>query len=221
MPYVLGIVIVALLVVFVASRRKTKGLVSTEANTYQAYAIPATAEMLEEEKQDNDEVMRLLEENMRTSGLFRNEKIPELISRLRSGWQPFTRLNTKTAFGGDEVLSVEDKRSLGLNTRMKYSRTFIDYFDPVSLKIIEPKSILTNMHVGAFHRVSRRRNLMRFRSLGVKRVRIIPVGDGRDCDKIVHLNKVYELNDVPDLPLQGCNAPYCRCMYEPILSDSA
>lgn len=138
---------------------------SVETSARGGYAIPATAEMLEAEKQDNDEVMRLLEADIRASGLFRAEKIPELISKLRGGSGPFERVNTKVAFEGEQVLSLEEKRSLGLNTRMKYSKPFIEYFVSTALKTIEPKSVLENMHLSAFHRVARKRDLLNFREL--------------------------------------------------------
>jgi hypothetical protein len=217
----LGAILAVLLVIFVVSRRKRRPTVSVETAAHSGYAIPVTAKMLEEERQDNDEVMRLLEAAISASGLFRTDKIPDLVSKLRGGSGPFTRVNTQIAFEGDQVLSVEEKRALGLNTRMKYSKVFIEYFDPKCLNTIEPKSVLENLHLSAFHRVARKRDLLKFRDLGfVKQVKIIPVGDARDCAKIKRFKKIHNLNEVPELPLPGCTAPYCRCMYLPIISDS-
>jgi hypothetical protein len=221
MPYVLSLIIFVLLAILIVSWRKRRTAVSGEATTHAGYAIPVTSEMLEKEKQDNDEVMRLLEANIRTSGLFRDEKIPELVSKLRGGSSLFARVNTKSVFEGDTYLNVEEKRALGLNTRMKYSRAFIEYFDPTTLKATEPKSVIEDMHLNAFHRVARKRDLANFRELGfVKHVKILPVGDARDCNEIKQFKKIHDINRVPELPLPGCTSPYCRCMYEPILSDS-
>lgn len=205
---------------FTGSRRKGSASGIAEAAIHNAYAIPVTDKMREEELQDNDEVINLLEAAMRTSGFFRTEKIPELVSALRNGSSPFARINTNAAFESDQVLSVEEKRVLGLNTRMKYSKAFIECFVPTSLKTIEPKSILENMHVGAFHRVARKRELLRFRELGfVKQIKIIPGGDEDDCSKIRRFRKIHDLDEAPELPLPGCTAPYCRCRYEAILPD--
>lgn len=185
------------------------------------YSIPVTAEMLEAERADNDEVIQLLEASIRSCGLFRAEKIPELLCKLRDGSGPFARVNTDIAFDGEQILSVEQKRALGLNTRVKYSKAFIEYFDPTSLKDIEPKSLLQAMHLSAFHRVTRKRDLIKFKELGfVKQVKIVSVGDGRDCGKIKRFKKIHNLHQVPDLPLPGCTAQYCRCMYEAIISES-
>jgi len=181
------------------------------------YAIEPTPKMLEAERQDHEEVMRLLESAIKASSYFRIEAIPDLLSKLRREWEPFARVKTNIAFEGSEFLSVQEKRALGLNTRTKYSKPFISYFDPKCLKTIEPKSVLENMHLSAFHRVARKRDLAEFRSLGVKRVRIIPAGDARDCATIKSFKKLHDIGRVPDLPVPGCTAPYCRCMYEPII----
>jgi hypothetical protein len=214
-----AIAAVLLLLLLVISRRKRMSNVRVETLAHSGYAIPVTVEMLEAERQDNDEVMRLLEATIRSSGLFRIKKIPELVSKLRGGSSPFARLSTHIAFEGDQVLSVEEKRALGLNTRLKYSKSFIEYFDPRRIHTIEPKSVLGDMHLSAFHRVARKRDLIKFGDEGfVKKVRIVPVGDARDCNKIKRFKKIHNLSEVPELPLPGCTAPYCRCMYEPIIS---
>jgi hypothetical protein len=211
--------IAAIMALFFAKRRKA--LPTNVEATYRAgYSIPVTDKMLEAELQDNEEVMKLLEARIIASCFFRAEKIPELVAKIRLGFSPFARLNTKVAFEGNEVLTVEEKKSLGLNTRMKYSKAFIEYFDPTTLRNIEPKALLEDMHLDAFHRVARKRDLLKFRDLGfVKQVKIVPVGDERDCDKIKRFKKIHDIGDVPELPLPGCTAPYCRCMYEPVISE--
>ena len=117
------------------------------------------------ERQWNEEVMRLLEAKIAASGFFRSERIPDLMAALRGGAVPFGRTNTEIAFDGDKFLTVEEKKALGLNARMKYAINFIEYFDPSSFKTIEPKSTLEHMHLDAFFRVSRRKTLFPLRNL--------------------------------------------------------
>jgi hypothetical protein len=217
MPYVVGVIAGVLLAILALFRHRRRSGPGTRVIVQPGYAIAPTPKMLEAGRQDHEEVMRLLETAIRASGFFRTEAIPLLLSRLRDGWEPFARVDTRVAFGGDEFLSVQEKRVLGLNTRMKYSKAFISFFDPNCLKATEPKSLLENMHLIAFHRVARKRDLVEFRSLGVKQVRIVPVGDARDCAKIKRFEKVHDIERVPDLPVPGCTAPYCRCMYEAII----
>lgn len=137
-----------------------------------------------------------------------------------SHYLPFGRVNTKDAFDGDVFLTVEEKRALGLNTRMKYSKKFIEYFDPSIFKTIEPKDALECMHLDAFHRVSRNNDLIKFKKLGfIKQIKIVPVGDAFDCKRIKRFTKIYNIEEVPELPVPDCDAPCCRCYYQPIISN--
>jgi len=208
----------AILNFFSMKKRRTKPRVD-EGALYSGYGIPATEEQLELERQSNEEVIELLEASVVASGLFRADKIPELIAILRGSSFPFARVNTRVAFGGDTLLTVKEKKALGLNSRMKYSKKFIEYFEPSVLRSIEPKATLEGMHLDAFHRVSRKNELRRFKELRfVEKVKIVPCGDERDCGQKKRLKKIWRIEEVPELPLPGCDAPYCRCMYEPIIS---
>ena len=170
------------------------------------------------ERQSNDEVMKIVEGRIVKSGFFIPEKIPELMAGLKSGAIPFGRVNTQVAFDGDTLLTVEEKKALGLNTRMKYSKKLISYFDPKSFKTIEPKSTLEQMQLEAFHRVSRKKELLKLKQMGwVKQVKICSMGGGSDCSKIRKSKKVYNINEVPELPLEGCNAAFCSCSYEAVI----
>lgn len=214
----LTLIILLAIVAFWLIKRSTKHSKKSKTSIV-GYGIPATQEEIEIERQSDEEVMKLLETSIIASGYFRADKIPELISILRTGSVPFGRTNTKVAFDGDSFLTVEEKRKLGLNTRMKYSKKFTEYFDPTSFKTIEPKSTLECMHLNAFHRVSRKKELLKFKKLEfVKKVKIVAVGDHLDCKKINRLRKIYNIEEVPELPLPGCDAPVCRCYYEALIS---
>jgi hypothetical protein len=213
----IAILVVALAVLSLLCRNRKRsgkhtGLVA------ERYGIPMTEEETAVERQSDEEIMRLLEARITASGYFILDRIPQLMTILRSASVPFGRTNTQVAFAGHVFLSVEEKKELGLNTRMKYSKEFIEYFDPSVFKTIEPKSALEQMHLDASHRVSRKKELLRAMELGfVKRIMIQPVGDGRDCARIKRFRKIHNIDAVPDLPLPDCDAPYCRCMYLPIV----
>lgn len=201
-------------------RKTANGPTNSKGDTVMRVGIPMTEEEIELERQSNEEVLRKLEASIVKSGLFRAETIPDLLAKLRGASVPFGRINTKVAFDGETVLTVKEKKALGLNTRMKYSKQFIEYFDPSALKVIEPKATLECLHLDAFHRVSRAKQLLTLKKLGfVKQVKIVPTGDGDDCAKIKRLKKTYRIEDVPELPLPGCDVPFCRCWYEPIIPN--
>jgi hypothetical protein len=221
MPYVIAAVVTALVLVSAITvfqaAQKTKTKLSVRSAAENPYAIEPTPEMWKAELEDNEEVMRVLEAAVRASGHFRTEMIPDLISNLTRGTKPFARLNTRVVFGSDDFLTVDEKRRLGLCTRKKYSRRLISYFNPACLGTIEPKSLLENMHLDAYFRIARKRDLIRIREMGsCRQVRIVPLGV-RDCTAIRRFKRVHDIDDVPGLPLPGCDATCCRCEYQAVI----
>jgi len=172
-----------------------------------------TEQETEAERQWDGKVLALLEARIAQSGYFRSEKIPELMAKIRATTVPFGRNDTRAAFGREPFLTAQEKKALGLNPRMKYSKEFIGYLEPSFLRSIEPKSALENMHLDAFHRVSREKELRQIREVGFRKIEILTCCDARDCESIKRLKKIYAIDDVPELPLPDCDAPYCRCMY--------
>jgi len=93
----------------------------------QSVGLQMTKEEIELERKFNEERMGLIESALFSSGYLKPEKIQELMKILRSATVPFGRINTSVVFSGDTFLTVQEKKSLGLNTRSKYSHKFIGY----------------------------------------------------------------------------------------------
>lgn len=175
----------------------------------------ASPAMVEDERRAQAKVLALLEARVAESGLFLPEKIPELMAKLRQGSGPFQRSSVKAALEGDTFLSVEEKRKLGLNTRAKYSHAFIACCDPAALKSVDPKDALGEMHLAAYHAVERERQLARLkREKVVKTVKIFPLGNPDACAKVQRMKRAYKLEEVPMLPVAGCDATCCMCGYD-------
>ena len=180
--------------------------------------IPATKEMLDEEQAAIQETFSKLKDRMVSSDVFVPEKISALIAILRDASQPFSRVNTSVAYQGKTVLTVAEKSALNLNTRMKYTGEYIAFFLPEKLPGLEPKSFLADMHLAAFNEVRNSKELAKLkRSSLVTRVAISSCGDARDCAEVKNIRGNFALDDAPALPLPGCDAPYCRCFYMPIV----
>ena len=211
------IALAVLITAGVVFKGKEKRSINARPST-SGFGIAMTDEEVELERQYGEEILKLLEARMIKSGFFKTEMVPQLVATLRQGYSPFGRTNTKAAFEGETMLTVQEKKALGLNIRMKYSSKFIAYFDPAALKSIEPKSTLSCMHLDVFHRVSRKRELRKLKRADIHRVKVVCVGDDGDCEKIKRLKKVYRIGEVPELPLRGCTADFCRCMYQGMVS---
>ena len=116
-------------VVFFIIIKKTKSTTKKSSSSINSgLGIPMTKQEVELERQSNEEIMKLLEASITASGFFRSEKIPELIANIRGSSIPFGRIDTKLVFDDDAFLTIEEKKMLGLNTRMKYSKKFIECF---------------------------------------------------------------------------------------------
>ncbi|MFA6213629.1 MAG: hypothetical protein WC714_29605, partial [Candidatus Obscuribacterales bacterium] len=151
-PLLITLLTLVVIAFFLIRRRAEPPIKKADSFIDSGFSIPMTKQEVELERQSNEEIIKLLEASIATSGFFRAEKIPELIANLRGGYIPFGRLNTKIALDDDIFLTVAEKKVLSLNTRMKYSKKFIEYFDPLAFKTIEPKATLECMHLDAFHR---------------------------------------------------------------------
>jgi hypothetical protein len=216
-PWLWIVVFFLLGALFWLPRKRAKQAAKVSGPNPSGFAFPATPQQVEQERQSYEDAMKRLEASMVACGFFRQEKLPELISLLRGGFYPFARINPKIAFQDDDLLTVEEKRALGLNTRMKYSRKFIEYFEPSAFGKIEPKSALQDMRIDASLRAARAKDLRVWKELGfINEVKICPTGDGDDCGKIKQLRKVYGIDEVPELPISGCDSSLCRCWYQPV-----
>ena len=179
------------------------------------YGLQMNCNEIDLEKSFNDEVINSLESIMIMSGYFKTESVPVIIKILRNNSSPFGRVKTESVFQGSCFLTVEEKKSLGLNTKMKYSKEFIEYFNLECLGNIEPKTTLECMHLDAFHKVSRKKQIAKFKRMDfVKKVKLHP---DHECPRAKRLKKIYDIDDVPELPLSGCGAPFCRCYFEAII----
>lgn len=200
---------------WIFGKRKAATLLVASKPGVGTIAIRPDAKMLRDAADDADEVSRLLRTRLEASIFFAHERVPELVKRLRDSTELFQRVNIDAVIRGNDVLSVREKRDLGLNTRMKYSREFIAYFRIGVLPNIEPKSVLLEIVESVSHEVSLRRSLRRYReSKVVRTVRIFPLGDPVPCAAVRKLKRAFPLDDVPGLPLAGCDSSRCRCSYD-------
>jgi hypothetical protein len=214
----LWIAVFVLLVACFRPRRATAQVTKKRPPTPPGFAIQATPEMIDDERQSQEESLRFLAAMMIESGYFKPAKIPEFISMCRSEFRPFARIDDKNGSRGDDLLSIEEKKALGLNSRMKYTREFIDLFEPSALKVIEPKSTLSSMRINARNRAHARTEIRKMKRLGfIRKVKICPVRDAGDCEKVKNIRKVYNIDEVPELPIPGCDSSLCRCMYQAII----
>ncbi len=181
-----------------------------------SFGISPTPELTRAERDKNKRMVELTEQWLRECNLIIPEKVPEMMEKLMGGHKSFDRVPNAKALEGETALTVEEKKKLGLNTRMKYTHAFLNFFAAEKLKGSEPKSTISCIILNAFHKASREADIKLFRAQGfIKQVKIECDSDA--CTQVHRLKKIHGLESVPDLPLPGCKEDFCRCYLSPII----
>lgn len=136
----------------------------------------------------------------------------------------FERLHMKSPefipIGDDsDILSLDEKKELGLNTRAKYQKYLVFLLTDKGLHYQNnnPKEILMFAVNKASNIISLQKEIARSEKLGITRMKVSPIGDQRDCewclsmkDKIVPVSLDF-VNDV----LSNCRCDYPRILVQP------
>ncbi|MDN7724900.1 hypothetical protein [Burkholderia gladioli] len=191
--------------------KKTSRPIEETAQRDEGSSLQTDERLERDAEEDRAEITARLRRRIEASGLVHMDRVPELVALIANDGRQ--RTNISRAVDGDTLLSVDEKRVLGLNTRMKYTREFISFFRPEAIVGKEPRSELSGIQSAVVSEVGRLRSLERFRRIGCERVRIEPLGDPEECSAIKRHRKVFPIADVPTLPLARCRADVCRCMF--------
>lgn len=132
-------------------------------------------------------------------------------------------LRKKDILRTQNILSVNEKKSLGINTRLSITKELVEVLNAEGLKTHYPKSIISNLYHRAFFAKSRHDNMKKFRSsVSINKVILISSGGGGgDCDWC-KLNQNIEFSvhkPIEKLIDENCNCdPYCYCYIQPIIN---
>ena len=188
------------------------GVSNKEDNKTESLGLKLSGKALEKEIKKYKEIADKTIIEAKESGFFKDEFLPILSERIESVSQlgyAYTDPFNKT-----DCLSLEEKKSLNLNTRAKYSRELINGLTEKGISEAgSNKDFMKNMFLRNFHKVSRKYDLEHLKELGIKFVIISDCDDERDCKAIKKLKKKWPIDEVPELPLPQCDAAYCRCTY--------
>lgn len=198
--------------------RKKKGPsndVSEKKMSYEemrdAIGITLSPEKQKREDEKYNEVTEKTISDMESSGYFKPDCIPAIAKKIREktdiGYRYYNPFDKK------DCLTLQEKKDLGLNTREKYSRELINALTEKGLATENPNDLFQNIWQANFHKISRNYKLQELKDLGVQYVKIRTCEDERDCKAIKLCKKRWPIDEVPELPLPKCNAPYCRCDY--------
>lgn len=114
-----------------------------------------------------------------------------------------------------ELLSLEEKRSLNINTRLKITRELYEVLTPAGIEF-GPKKVLESLYLKAIFDHNRHRDIARMKSLGIKQYSPMSCGDNRDCDWCTSMDgKLISVEvDFVQLIKENCTCDYCRCVLQ-------
>lgn len=117
-----------------------------------------------------------------------------------------------------KLLSLDQKKELGLNSRKKYGENYIKILTQKGFSDNASVDFFANSYYQTFGIASRKFEIEKIKKSGITKCRISSCNDMRDCEAIKKYgNKVFDVNHVPELPLPECTAEYCRCMIVAVL----
>jgi hypothetical protein len=160
-----------------------------------------------------DRLEARLRANLIEARVFRTDEIESVVDRVRAN---FTNINDLRCFGDIEkgrVLSLEEKKALGLNSRRKYAAEFIALFDTAKLADTNPSEAFRRCYMDAVNHARSGAEFERMRALGIKTVKLLDPFSGNGCRAAKHGAREYPIDAAPSLPLPGCDQDYCRCIY--------
>ncbi|MDR2370201.1 MAG: hypothetical protein LBD71_01870 [Treponema sp.] len=158
------------------------------------------------------EILAGMKRDIENSGYFKQEKLSYLETIIPKIGGYFT-----DPFSYKDCLSDEEKTALHINPELKISREMADCMTEKGLSETDPRQIIPIIYYMNVFSISRKYKLMELRSRGITQVKIVNMGGDLDCKEIEgHTGMIFPINDVPVLPLPGCNAPYCRCDFDAV-----
>jgi hypothetical protein len=161
------------------------------------------------------EIMAKMMMDIEKSGFFKPEKLSYMEKIIPKIGGYFT-----DPFSYSDCLSDEEKAALHINPALKISREMVDCMSEKGLSEKDPRHIVPIIYFMNLFAVSRKYKLMELRARGITKVKLVNMGGELDCETVKCHTGVYSINDVPVLPLPGCDAAYCRCDFEPYREDT-
>lgn len=113
------------------------------------------------------------------------------------------------------LLTLEEKRSLGINTRLKITRELYEVLTPEGIEF-GPKRVLEPLYLKATFNHNRHRAIANMKGIGITQYSPMSCGDNRDCKWCTSMNgKLISVEvDFVQLIKENCTCDYCRCVLQ-------
>ncbi len=167
----------------------------------------------------NRELLSLLKMRMIDSGFFSEDGVVWVLKKIKKfdffvmHPRSIRKILLYEPFVPSELLKVNN-----IDLRLKIGTDFFQCLSEEGKKQRNPYDSFNNILISVSGHVQRKYTLKRYKEAGVPNVKISCANDQRDCQNVKKIkNNIWDINNAPELPLDGCTAEYCRCVYIPVL----
>jgi hypothetical protein len=160
--------------------------------------------------QQNKDILALFMKFLLDSGRYEEESIYKLVNKNKGAI-------AKVITSG-KSLELEEKKRLGVNGRKKYGQDYIATLTTRGLDYDASTVFFLSSYNQASGIIGRQYKLAEYKKAGVKRIRISATPEEHACQVIrKYGGRILDIDDVPQLPLPGCDKSYCHCWFIPVI----
>ncbi|MEG2250959.1 MAG: hypothetical protein RSD09_05200 [Bacilli bacterium] len=171
--------------------------------------ITPNLEMEKEELKVIDTFIKTYVNKLLDCQSFNHSKAKEITNLLKVNLELFDRKDTKKLLNYGEPLTAQQKRDLGINTRLKVNNGFLNFINIESIDKTDLFGFITEAEFYARARAWSEREINRAKKLkSTLRLNI----DKESCPNSINENGIYTVKNAPLLPLPTCGNK-CLCTY--------
>jgi len=178
------------------------------------FGITPSLKMIDEEKELLNMFSISFIEKISSSNEINQQKISEIKQLIEAELEPFERKSIKKTLNTGNPLTAIQKKELGFNSRLKICENYLNFIDMNNINKNDPFEVLTDAEFYARARSWSIREINRAKSVGSKKVKLTVMEE--NCPKSAKVEKIYNIDDVPLLPLKTCGNR-CLCMYTAVV----
>lgn len=184
---------------FTSSHKINKEMFSSTSNSNKK------DEIIVNEKPKDNTLLKIAKEELEKYPYFKKDKNDILMAYLIDNVQII----------GTNILTVDEKKNLNINTKYKVSQEMLGFFDMGAIKsntflTKHPKEFFSDLYNRVFFKVSKIRDINNMKKIGIKEVKFKIIGGrNKPCEWCISQNnKMFRIDNVIKIIENNCSCPY-------------
>ena len=172
------------------------------------------------EKEMNAEILCLITSRINNNAFYTEKCVKYILQQISNhNFVTGYTENLIKQFRKKPCVNLEEKKRYHINTRQKINKTFFDLLTEEGKHQGYVLSDLRNIIYSSKSKILNKYHLFELKSLDIKEVEISCCEDDNTCmNRKKYCNRRYLIDEVPELPLEGCTAGFCVGSYLPVIN---